>query len=434
MAVIPLLAMVRKDLLLFFSDRRSVIVSFVVPIAIASFFGAVFSGGGQDREPARIAVAIVDQDGSVISKAILAGAETDKNFKVEKPAEAEARDAVRKGTTAVAVIIPKGFGDASGQAFFGDGEKPALTLLHDPSKSTELAMVRGILTQHVMEAVSKEMFGGDQGRQLIEKTLPQIQSSTSMPADQKRLLVEMLGSVQKYYRDQPAAAGTQGTPERRGITMPYTVHEEAMTAGSNIAYNGYAHSFAGMAIQFLLFAMANMGVEMLLERQRGLWSRLRSAPVSKVTLLSGKAASGTLISLMILLVSFGFAMVVFGVRIQGSVLGFLGISVACAVMASTFGLLIAALGNSPATARGVTTLAVLMMVMLGGAWVPTFIFPAWLQQFTLIVPVRWAVDGLDAMTWRGIGLGGALMPVAVLIAFAAAFWTIAASRFRWTEG
>ena len=50
-----------------------------------------------------------------------------------------------------------------------------------------------------------------------------------------------------------------------------------------------------------------------------------------------------------------------------------------------------------------TTLAVLMMVMLGGAWVPTFVFPAWLQQFTLVVPVRWAVDGLDAMTWRGIG-------------------------------
>ena len=431
MAFIPLLAMVRKDLQLFFSDRRSVIVSFVVPIAIASFFGAVFSGAGQNREPARIAVAIVDQDGSAISKAILAGAETDKNLKVAKPTEEDARDAVRKGKTAVAVIIPKGFGDASGQAFFGDGEKPALNLLHDPSQSTELAMVRGILTQHVMEAVSKEMFGGDQGKQLIEKTLPQIQSSTSMPADQKRMLVELLGSVQKFY-NQPAASAPAAT-ERRGITMPYTVHEEAMTAGSNIAYNGYAHSFAGMAIQFLLFAMANMGVEMLLERQRGLWSRLRSAPVSKLTLLSGKAASGTLISLMILLVSFGFAMVVFGVRIQGSVVGFLGISIACAVMASTFGLLVAALGNSPATARGVTTLAVLMMVMLGGAWVPTFIFPAWLQQFTLIVPVRWAVDGLDAMTWRGIGLSGALMPVLVLVAFAAAFWTIAATRFKWEE-
>src|SRR5436190_21700205 len=141
-----------------------------------------------------------------------------------------------------------------------------------------------------------------------------------MPADQKKLLVEMLGSVQKYYQDQPAE-GTQGTTERRGITMPYTVHEEAMTAGSNIAYNGYAHSFAGMAIQFLLFAMANLGIEMLLERQRGLWSRLRSAPVSRLTLLLGKGISGTLISLMILGVSFAFAMIVFRVRIQGSVAG-----------------------------------------------------------------------------------------------------------------
>jgi ABC-2 type transport system permease protein len=433
MPLIPLLAMVRKDLQLFFSDRRSVIVSFVVPIAIASFFGAVFSGGGQDREPARIAIVIVDQDGSAISKAIVAGAEADKNLKVAKPSADEARATVKKGDTAVAVIIPKGFGDASGQALFGGADKPVLTLLHDPSKTTELAMVRGVMTQHVMEAVSQEMFGGDQGQQLVEKALPAIQSSTTMAPDQKRQLGEMLASVQKYYHEQPAT-DAQGAPARRGISMPYTVNEEAMTAGSNVAYNGYAHYFAGMAIQFLLFAMANIGVEMLLERQRGLWSRLRSAPVSKLTLLAGKAASGTLISLMILLVSFGFAMVVFKVRIQGSVIGFLGISVACAVMASTFGLLVAALGNSPATARGVTTLAVLMMVMLGGAWMPTFIFPAWLQQFTLIVPVRWAVDGLDAMTWRGIGLSGAVMPILVLVAFAGGFWTIAASRFRWEEG
>ena len=57
MAFIPLLAMVRKDLQLFFSDRRSVIVSFVVPIAIASFFGSIFSGPRHNGEPAKIAVA-----------------------------------------------------------------------------------------------------------------------------------------------------------------------------------------------------------------------------------------------------------------------------------------------------------------------------------------------------------------------------------------
>jgi ABC-2 type transport system permease protein len=432
MALTPLLAMVRKDLLLFFSDRRSVIVSFVVPIAIAAFFGSIFSGPSNSSEPAKIAIAVVDHDGSAISKAILAGAQGDRNLKVATPSEQEARDLVKNGKTSVAVVIPKGFGEAAGSAFFGDGEKPALGFLYDPSRNVELAMVRGVLTQHVMEAVSREMFGGAQGKQMVERTLPQIEASTTLPADQKKLLIEMLGSVQKFYARPDATNPDANRP--RGITMPYTVKEEAMTAGSNVAYNGYAHSFAGMAIQFLLFAMANIGVEMLLERQRGLWGRLRSAPISKVTLLGSKAISGALISLMILMVSFGFAMIVFKVRIHGSVLGFLGISIACAVMASTFGLLIAALGNSPATARGVTTLAVLMMVMLGGAWVPTFIFPAWLQQFTLIVPVRWAVDGLDAMTWRGIGLSGAMMPVVVLIGFAAAFWTVAASRFKWTEG
>jgi len=430
MALIPLLAMVRKDLQLFFSDKRSVIVSFVVPIAIASFFGSIFSGPTRNSEPSKIAVAIIDQDGSAISSGIVAGMQADRNFKVTTPSEAEARDAVRRGRLAAAVIVPKGFGEAAGNAFFGDGEKPPLNVIFDPSRSTEKAMVSGIMTQHVMESVSKEMFGGAQGKAMVERTLPQIQSS-QMPDDQKRALMNMLSSVQQFY-NQPAN-GAQPGGRRQGITMPYTVHEEPMTAGSNIAYNGYAHSFGGMAIQFLLFAMANMGVEMLLERQRGLWKRLRSAPVSRFTLLTGKVASGAIVSLMILLVCFAFAMAVFGVRIQGSILGFLGIAVACALMASTFGLLVAALGNSPATARGITTLAVLMMVMLGGAWVPSFIFPAWLQQFTLAVPVRWAVDGLDAMTWRGIGLRGAIVPAAVLFGFAVAFSIVAASRFKWEE-
>jgi ABC-2 type transport system permease protein len=407
-------------------------MSFMVPIAIASFFGSIFSGPSRNAEPARIAVAIVDQDGSAISSGVIAGAQTDKNLKLTLPTEADARDTVRRGKTVVAVIIPKGFGEAAGNAFFSNGAKPPLELLYDPSHAMELAMVRGVMTEHVMQAVSREMFGGQQGRAMIERTLPQVQGS-AMPDDQKRSLVEMLASVQKFYQTNPAGSG-QAAAAPAGITMPYTVHEQAVTSGSNTAYNGYAHSFAGMGIQFLLFAMANLGVEMLLERQRGLWKRLRSAPVSRMTLLAGKMLSGTLISLLTLWVSFAFAMIVFRVRIEGSTLGFIGISLGVALMAAAFGILVAALGNTPASARGITTFAILIMVMLGGAWVPAFVFPAWLQQFTLVVPVRWAVDGFDAMTWRGIGVSGAVMPIVVLLAFAAAFMTIAAARFKWEEG
>jgi linearmycin/streptolysin S transport system permease protein len=429
MPVRQIVAMVRKDLQLFFSDRRAVIMSFAVPIAIASFFGSIFSGPSRNAEPAKIPIIVVDQDGGTISKSIIDGLQHDKNFKVTTTDVDAARDMVRRGRTSAAIVIPKGFGDAAGLAFFSRREKPALDVVFDPSRSTEVAMVRGILTQHVMESVSKEMFGGSRGRQLVDDTLNGL-DTTSMPEDRKKLLRDMLTSVQGFYRQEPTQANGDGSG---GLTMPYTVREEPMTAGSNIAYNGYAHSFAGMGIQFLLFAMANLGIEVLLERQRGLWKRLRSAPVSRVTLLTGKTLSGAIVALMTLWVSFGFAMVVFGVRIQGSVLGFVGVSVACAVMAATFGLLVAALGNSPATARGITTFAILIMVMLGGAWVPTFIFPAWLQQATLVVPARWAVDGLDAMTWRGIGLSGAVGPVLALLGFAALFAAIAAARFKWEE-
>jgi ABC-2 type transport system permease protein len=216
--------------------------------------------------------------------------------------------------------------------------------------------------------------------------------------------------------------------------MPYTVSEEAITSGENVAYNGYAHSFAGMGIQFLLFASIDLGVGILLERQRGLWKRLRSAPISRVTLLVAKAASGALLALLTLSASFAFAIIVFGVRIHGSLPGFIIVAIATAIMASTFGLLIASLGRTPGGTRGIASLAVLMMVMLGGAWVPSFIFPAWLQRLTVVVPARWAVDGFDAMTWRGLGIGAAIVPVAVMLGFALLFGVLAISRFRWEEG
>jgi ABC-2 type transport system permease protein len=173
------------------------------------------------------------------------------------------RDSVRRGRTAVAVIIPEGFGDAAGGAFFGSSEKPQLEMLYDPSRTTELAMVRGVLTQHVMEAVSREMLGGPQGRGYLEQRLRELEGSTK--GAQEQALLRMLRSVQEFYTQR-------AVPEsgRQGFTMPYSVREEAMTAGSNVAYNGYAHAFAGMGVQFLLFAMANLGIDMLLERQRGL--------------------------------------------------------------------------------------------------------------------------------------------------------------------
>jgi ABC-2 type transport system permease protein len=148
-------------------------------------------------------------------------------------------------------------------------------------------------------------------------------------------------------------------------------------------------------------------------------------------LLGSRAASAALTSMFVLLVLFAFARVVLGVRIQGSGAGFVGVCLAFSLMAGTFGLLIAALGKTPEATRGLAIFATLLMVMLGGAWVPTFVFPQWLQKVALIMPARWAMDGLDSTTWRGLGFSAAAGPIAALVGFAIVFGGLAWTRFRW---
>ncbi|HEX5228550.1 MAG TPA: ABC transporter permease, partial [Bryobacteraceae bacterium] len=130
-----------------------------------------------------------------------------------------------------------------------------------------------------------------------------------------------------------------------------------------------------------------------------------------------------------------FAGIVFGVRVEGSLAGFLAVSASFALMTAGFGMLVATLGKTPEATRGLSIFATIIVVMLGGAWIPMFLFPQWLQKFTLVMPTRWAMDGFEAMTWRGLGFQSALAPTAVLLAFALVFGALAVARFQWeTEG
>jgi ABC-2 type transport system permease protein len=422
-------ALVRKDMRIFFSDRRAVLMSFVAPIAIASFFGYLFGGGGNHANSA-IPVLIVDQDSSAVSRSIISRTTADKALQVKAADAEQARAAVRKGSATVAVIIPKDFGRDAARALFAPGQKPRLDLLYDPSHGAELAMVNGMLTGDVMQAVAQEAFSGQTGQQMLREEIATVGASP-MPVADRASLLQMLSAVERWNERSPRAGGSGRGADV--FSIPFDAHAEAITSAVGVAYNGYAHAFAGMGVQFILFMGLDAGIALLLLRQRGLWQRLRAAPVSRGMLLGSRAVSMALIALIILLTLFGFARAVFGVRVDGSMAGFLAVCVSFALMTASFGLLVAALGKTPEATRGLSIFATLMMVMLGGAWVPSFLFPAWLQKLTVIVPTRWAMDGLDAMTWRGLGFSSALLPVAGLLTATLIFGSLALMRFRWED-
>jgi ABC-2 type transport system permease protein len=249
--------------------------------------------------------------------------------------------------------------------------------------------------------------------------------------DERRELIALFESIERVRSREGAA--TRSRLASDGMSLPFTTRESEVAGPRDAAYNGYAHAFAGMGVQFILFMGIELGVGLLLMRRMGLWKRLRAAPVSRGLLLGSRIASGTVIALILFAGIYAAAVAVFGVRVRGSIGGFVAVALAFALLTSTFGLLIAAIGKTPEATRGLAILATLLLVMLGGAWVPTFVFPDWLQSLTAWVPTRWAIDGLEAMTWRGLDLDAAMMPVAAMLAVSAVFALIATRRFRWEE-
>lgn len=416
-------ALVRKDLILYLNDKRALMLHLLMPVVLAAFFGSLFGGADGGSNTGKIDIALVQQDHGAVSQKIADGLKADTSLRVAELSVEEAQARVKAGKLAVAVVIPDGFGEAAGTALFSAGNKPALPLFYDPSQSTVLAMVKGLLTQQVMQTVSAEMFGGATGRQFTDASLKALEDERARDPE-KAALHDLLGSLQKFQAHEDKLAGGKG---QAGLSMPFETKDEALSSGPK--YNGYAHSFAGMSVQFILMMGIDIGISILLARRMGIWSRLLAAPLSQSQILLARAISGALISLGLLAAIFLCGVLIFKVEIS-NLPGFVVVGAAFALMTASFGLLIAAFGRTPEAARGMAVFATLIMVMLGGAWIPSFIFPEWMQAATVVIPTRWAVDGLDAVTWRGLGMDAALQSAAVQLSFAAVFAALAIWRFR----
>jgi ABC-2 type transport system permease protein len=77
-------ALVRADRVLYFSNRRAVVMGFAAPILIAAFFGFLFGQGGS--KPSRIPLGLTDLDRSELSQKVVAALRADEAFVLTRPA------------------------------------------------------------------------------------------------------------------------------------------------------------------------------------------------------------------------------------------------------------------------------------------------------------------------------------------------------------
>lgn len=166
-------------------------------------------------------------------------------------------------------------------------------------------------------------------------------------------------------------------------------------------------------------------------RTRKLMKRLVATPMKRSHLLLSFVAYRLVLAIIETVVLATFAVLVFGVKLQGSPLA-LGAVVLLGVLAfSGLALLTASRAQNAETASGLMNLANMPMLMLSGVFFSSDKFPDWMQPFIQALPLTALNNALRAIFNEGATLASQGTPLLVMAAWAVACFVISLRVFRW---
>jgi ABC-2 type transport system permease protein len=433
--------LVWKDVRLLVNDRTALAISFIVPMVLILVFGMVLGGSGDG--PSGVRLLVVDQAGSAASARLVAALEREQAFRVirtrateEGPApltEADARQLLESNASAYrfAVILPPDF--------TGEGIGFNLRFLHNPQNPMENAMVTGLFQRAFFTEVPGLLLGrlddtleelrGGEGAQAFRDNIGLFAFNVFGvdPADAVAGFDALAGSLREQGGDALQADALGGEGGDLFDSLLDIDSEQIFGRGRNIA----AQSMAGLASMFLLFGLSAVATSFFEDRNQQILHRLLAGPVSRIQILFGKYLFCVLLGCAQLAVLFAFGHLVFDVFQSPAQVPLVAIlMLALSAAATGFGMLICAYTRTLAQASGISTLLILLMSALGGAMIPSFLFPAFLRDYIApLTLVHWGVDGFLAVLWRDAGLSGILPYVGVLLLFAIATLAAATPRF-----
>ncbi len=425
-------AIVRTGFMNLRRDRAALTLSFVVPIVFFSIFAVIF--GQQRNSTAKVHVAIADEDHSDFSQRLIEALQSEGGLRVQLTPAAEkneaakppydragAEKAVRNGDVPVALVIPAGMG-AKGFTFAPEGKEALkLILFNDSSDPVASQVVAGLLQKAAMTAMPDVMAAT--GSEYFEKATggltPQQRAGLQKQLDELRQLSQQ--------RKRSAAANDAAKPNdaaaaAQGGLIPIDVRD---LLGENKVNPIIAFYAAGVGVMFMLFTASGAGGALLDEAESGTLDRVLSSRVTMTSLLAGKHAYIALLGCAQLLIMFIWGQVVFKLDLLHHIPGFIVMSVATALAAGGFGLVLATLSKTRAQLGSLSTLLVLSMSALGGSMFPRFLMPEGMQRFGLLTFNAWALDGFTKVFWRDEPISHLWPQVSVLLVAAVVFFLIA---------
>jgi ABC-2 type transport system permease protein len=402
-------------------DRAAMMLSFIVPVVFFSIFATVFGSRG-DSGTSKVKLAVADEDHSERSKELIGGLKAESALTiVEAPKDgakftaATAEEYVRAGNIAVALVVPKGFGESK-LSFYSGAEKkgPAFRLFADTSDPIAPRVVGGLLQKVVMTAAPELMMSS--GIDAMDRF------GGGLTDEQKATLN---GNMQSFHKQR--AANPNAKSSTADGLVPIEVSDVLGKTKKNPLVAFYA---AGIGVMFLLFTASNAGGALLEESESGTLDRILTTRVTLTTLLLGKLAYLWTLGLVQLVVMFVWGAIAFKLELLKHLGGFAIMALATSLTTAAFGLVLASVSRTRAQLGAISTLTVLTISAIGGSMFPRFLMPESFQKAGLVLFNSWAIDGFTNVFWREAPLSALVTPVAVLIGFAIVFFISARQLTR----
>ncbi|GAB3499165.1 ABC transporter permease [Amycolatopsis cihanbeyliensis] len=199
----------------------------------------------------------------------------------------------------------------------------------------------------------------------------------------------------------------------------------------NVSYVDYL--MPAIIVVTSIAAAVGTGVGLAADMKNGVISRLRSMPISRVSVLVGRSIAGLVraaIEVTILLIT---AMVVFEFTAAGGVPGMLGAVLLSLVISWSFGWVFLAAASWLGGSENLHTLSMLLLMVLqfgSSAFVPLASMPDYIEFFAAINPLTYGIDAARAMV-LGEPTGGAVfITVGVCTVIALAGGSVAVRGFN----
>ena len=362
-----------KDLSQRIRDKSAILLGLVAPLGLALIFAAIIPDSSSFNFNAQ--VGIVDNDRGEVSATfineVLPAVEAEGLLEASDYTSVETATAdVEEGTLTAVYIFPEGFSDS-----LQSGGAATVELIGNVDESISTQIAKAVLDSYLAEvdavgiAVGTAMIsGGTDVASIAQKT------------------TESAAAV--VLRD---------------------------TAADNLELDATTFFSGGMAVFFLFFTV-QFGVSSLLEeRHYGTLPRLLGAPISRWSVIGGKAVTSFVLGLISMIVLAVATTFLIGAE-WGNPLGVL-ILMICGVMAA-LGImaLVAVVAKTPEQAANYQAIVAVALGMLGGTFFPISQGPRILSLFSKLTPHAWFLQGLGDLS-AGRNLDAVAIPALALLAF-----------------